>query len=91
MLILSRRSKQRVMIGDLILTLEGISKGKAYVSLTKGDVTEHYQGVADDVFHIAPDISVMVLDGVRRNQCRLGFSAPSDVSILREELVEDAA
>lgn len=37
---------------------------------------------------IGDDIEVVVLD-VRGNQVRLGIDAPDDMTILREELLED--
>lgn len=41
---------------------------------------------ANQTILIGPDIAVKVLQ-VRNGQVRLGFSAPNDVNIVREELV----
>ncbi len=92
MLILTRKPLQRIMIGDdLILKLEGIKKGKVYLCATTHEGTEHFQGVANDTFHIAPDVSVMVLDNVRSNQVRLGFTADQSIQIVREEILLELA
>lgn len=41
----------------------------------------------DQTIMIGEDITVTVL-GVKGTQCRLGISAPTDVIVLREELIE---
>lgn len=85
MLILTRRKGERVIVGDVTFEIVSFSAKVVRVNTITNDV-----GVVDMVpvgtqLSIGKMASVVPLE-VRGNQVKLGFDAPRNVEILREEL-----
>jgi len=83
MLVLSREKNEVVKIGDNIdVKVNKVSEGKVQLSITM-DLTKDQEVIIDK------DIKVMFVD-TRGRKARLGFVAPDEVPIFRQELYDTA-
>ena len=85
-LILSRRIGEKVMVGDQEFVLASCSFQNGYAKMRDFIGRIYHLHVGQKVI-LMPNVTVQ-LCAISGRQCKLGFEAPQEVKIVREELLK---
>jgi sRNA-binding carbon storage regulator CsrA len=90
MLILTRNIGERIIIGDLSVTVTGVFNKKVQLGIVNQKEKSGFstlEGKLEAVINIPGNVKIKIIQ-VRGRQVRLGITAPPGILILRDKLVE---
>ncbi len=93
MLVLGRKPRERILVGDsIILEIKEVRGSTASLLVTSPAGTVEWRIWVKDQFYVDADQTVEVyVVSIDRDNVRLGITAPKDVAIHREEIARKIA
>lgn len=89
MLVLERRTGQRIMIGnDIVLTFEGHRGYKASFRVNKPGISKSYSLYVNDKVQIADQVFIAYTHRKTVSRISIGIEAPKSTPINREEVYQ---